>query len=179
MENTIKTAILGGGCFWCTEAIFEDLKGVISVIPGYAGGDMNNPTYKDICNCGTGHAEVIKIAFDPCQITYKTLLEVFFATHDPTTPHQQGNDVGEQYRSMIFFTDDSQRKDAQDFMNKINGSGKFHKPIVTQIQPIEKFYTAEEYHHKYFDKNPGQPYCSSVIAPKIKKFREKYSYLLR
>lgn len=179
MNNKIKTAVFGGGCFWCTEAIFQDLKGVISVMPGYAGGFMNNPTYKEVCEGNTGHAEVIRIEFDSSIITYKTLLEVFFATHDPTTLNQQGNDVGEQYRSIILFTDDSQKKNAQDFIRGMDNSKNFEKSIVTQVKPLERFYTAEEYHKKYFDRNFGQPYCSSVIGPKIKKFREKYSHLLK
>lgn len=179
MDNTIKTAIFGGGCFWCTEAIFQDLKGVISVVPGFSGGAMDSPTYKDICNGGTGHAEVIKIAFNPSQIAYKTLLEIFFATHDPTTPNQQGNDVGDQYRSIIFYEDNGQKKDAQDFIREMEDAKSYDHPVVTQIQPLEKFFAAEEYHKNYFNKNPGQPYCSSVIGPKIKKFKKRYLHLLK
>ena len=176
MENTIKTAILGGGCFWCTEAIFEDLKGVISVIPGYAGGDMNNPTYKDICNGGTGHAEVIKIAFDPCQITYKTLLEVFFATHDPTTLNRQGNDTGTQYRSIILYTAPEQKDGAERFIAELDKEGE---KVVTELKPFEAFYEAEKYHHNYYQKNPEKTYCQIVINPKLEKVQEEFDKLLK
>jgi len=176
MDN-IETAVLGGGCFWCTEAVFQNLKGVTSVLPGYTGGSVPNPTYEMVCDGGTGHIEAAEIKFDPSVISYENLLEVFFATHDPTTMNRQGNDVGEQYRSAIFFTTDQQKSEAEKFIASIQKD--YDRPIVTQIRPLEKFYVAENYHQDYFNRNPGNPYCSAVISPKLKKFKEKFPQLLK
>lgn len=176
MENS-ETAIFGGGCFWCTEAIFQNLKGVETVLPGYSGGHAPNPTYEQVCEGGTGHAEVTKIEFDPTIIKFEVLLEVFFATHDPTTLNRQGGDVGEQYRSVIFYTTPQQKQIAE---NYIKGAQKdFASPIVTQLLPFDKFYEAENYHQNYFAKNPGKAYCQVVINPKLEKFKKKFADLLK
>ena len=177
-DSQKKIAIFGGGCFWCTEAVFEELRGVISIIPGYAGGTTENPTYEEVSSGRTGHAEVIKIEYDAGQISYQDLLTVFFATHDPTTPNQQGNDRGTQYRSMILYTDDGQKTQAQDFIKKLNESTSEGKPIVTEIKPFGRFYDAENYHHEYYRNNKFQPYCQIVINPKLKKLEEKFAGLL-
>jgi peptide-methionine (S)-S-oxide reductase len=169
-----EIATLGGGCFWCTEAVFSELKGVEKVRPGYSGGMVRNPSYEQVCTDTTGHAEVIQITYDPSVISYKDILRVFFSVHDPTTPNRQGNDVGTQYRSVIFFHDDVQRKDAKEIMDEIAKSGIWVKPIVTELVPFKEFYEAEEYHHDYFKRNPSQPYCQVVIAPKVAKFRKHY-----
>lgn len=179
--NTGKNqiAVLAGGCFWCLEAVFEDLKGVISVMPGYAGGRKDEPTYEEVSSGNTGHAEVIKIEFDPSIISYRDLLAIFFDIHDPTSLNRQGNDVGEQYRSAIFWTNEFQKKEAKDFIKELASGGNYEKPIVTEIEPLDKFWTAEEYHKHYFKNNPKEPYCSLVIVPKIKKVREKYAGFLK
>ena len=171
-------AVFGGGCFWCTEAIFKMLKGIKSVTPGYAGGLSENPTYKDVSAGRTGHAEVIKIEYDPNQISFYDLLTVFFATHDPTTPNRQGADVGTQYRSIILFSDEEQKTEAEKFIQELNASDSRGAPIVTEIKPLEKFYGAEDDHKDYFAKNPGNPYCEVVINPKLKKVQEKFAKLL-
>lgn len=175
MENT-HTAVFGGGCFWCTEALFNELKGVVSVMPGYAGGTKSDPTYEEVCSGTTGHAEVIKIEFDPEQIKYSDLLTVFFATHDPTTPNQQGNDVGTQYRSVVLYTSEDQKVIAENFISNLNVDGA---KVVTQIQPLNKFWPAEDYHVRYYEKNIDQPYCQVVISPKMDKLREKFNALLK
>lgn len=175
MKNEI--AVFGGGCFWCTEAIFQMLKGVISVIPGYAGGTTENPTYYDVSERNTGHAEVIKIEFDPSVIPYSDLLEIFWNTHNPTLLNRQGNDVGTQYRSIILYSSEEQKKTAEESLKKI--SGQFSEPIVTEIKPLVKFYQAEDYHKDYYNSNPGNQYCEIVISPKLQKFREKYSNKLK
>lgn len=172
-----ETAVFAGGCFWCTEAIFQGLKGVTSVLPGYSGGTVANPTYEQICDGNTGHAEATQIEFDPNVISYEVLLEVFFATHDPTTMNRQGNDVGPQYRSVIFYTSPEQKQAAEKSIQMAQKD--FDRPIVTQIQPLDKFYVAENYHQNYFKNNPGNPYCQVVINPKLKKLREKFSNLLQ
>lgn len=169
--NTTALATFGGGCFWCTEAVFERVKGVQSAINGYAGGAKENPTYREVCNETTGHAEVIQVQYDPKQVPYETLLEIFFDTHDPTTMNRQGADQGTQYRSIILYHDDAQKQAAE----KVKRAAALrHKdPITTQIEPLKKFYPAEEYHQDYFAKNPNAPYCAFVIRPKLQKFLKK------
>ena len=174
MENQ-ETAILGAGCFWCVEAIFQKLKGVISVEPGYAGGSVANPSYEAVCTGKTGHAEVAKIIFNPKIISYEQLLKVFWEIHDPTTVNRQGNDVGEQYRSVIFYTTSEQKKIAEKVKSKLNKSGYYEKPIVTQIEPLIHFYEAEDYHKNYYENNKDKPYCRFVISPKVKKFEKLFS----
>ncbi len=173
-----KIAVFGGGCFWCAEAVFEELRGVISIMPGYAGGVGENPTYEEVSSGRTGHAEVIKIEYDPDQIGYQDLLTVFFATHDPTTPNQQGNDIGTQYRSMILYTDDEQKTQAGEFIKQLNESTPEGKPIVTEIKFLDRFYDAENYHREYYRKNTSKPYCQIVINPKLKKLEETFASLL-
>ncbi len=175
--NNLQTAVFGGGCFWCTEAVFDQLKGVESVMPGYAGGTVENPTYEQVCSGRTGHAEVIKIEYDPSQITFEDLLTVFFATHNPTTKDRQGNDVGTQYRSSIFYTTEEQKKAAEAYIKAVDeGPGD---PIVTEVKPLDTFYEAEEYHRKYFENNKTQAYCQVIISPKVDKLQEKFANLLK
>lgn len=176
MEIKTQTTIFGGGCFWCTEAIFAELWGVISVLSGYAGGTMPDPTYEQVCGGDTGHAEVIKVEFDPEQISYDDLLTVFFATHDPTTLNKQGNDIGTQYRSIILYTSEAQKEEAGKFIEELNKEGK---QVVTELKPLDKFYPAEEYHRRYFKKNPAKAYCQAVISPKLEKLRQKFEKLLK
>jgi len=174
MENTTnqtETATLGGGCFWCTEAIYQMLPGVKSVASGYAGGTTENPTYKDVCTGRTGHAEVIQIEFDPKQVSYDKILETFWQAHDPTTLNRQGGDAGTQYRSIILYNGDTQRLAAE--KSKADAQKHFDKPIVTEIVPLKKFYKAEGYHQNYFRSNSDQPYCRAVILPKVEKFEKK------
>ena len=175
----IQSAFLGGGCFWCTEALFKRLRGVIKVVPGYAGGDKPNPTYEQVCTGDTGHAEVIKIDFDSEQISFETLLDVFFSVHDPTTLNRQGNDIGTQYRSTILFADPEQEKIARAKISRLTAEGVYVNPIVTELKPLEKFYEAEEYHHDYFVKNPDKAYCQLIINPKLKKLKDKWEYLMK
>ncbi|MDD4989139.1 MAG: peptide-methionine (S)-S-oxide reductase MsrA [Candidatus Pacebacteria bacterium] len=177
--NTIETAVIGGGCFWCTEAVFKMLAGVSSVLPGYAGGEKPNPTYEEVCGGKTGHAEVIQIKFDPMQVKFEDLLTVFFASHDPTTKNRQGNDVGPQYRSIILYTTPEQKTKAENFIKELNHSNPSGLPIVTEIKPLEKFYEAENYHQNYFARNPGNPYCEIVINPKLEKVQQKFADLLK
>ena len=174
-KSLSQIAVLGGGCFWCTEATFQMLRGVISVVPGYAGGLSPSPTYEAVCGGKTGHAEVIKIEFDPEKISYTDLLTVFFAIHDPTTLNRQGNDVGTQYRSIILYTGENQRKVAEKFIKKLNDNGM---KVVTELKPLEKFYEAETYHRNYFKKNPEKAYCQIVINPKLEKVKERFSELI-
>ncbi|KKS93664.1 MAG: Peptide methionine sulfoxide reductase MsrA [Parcubacteria group bacterium GW2011_GWE2_43_12] len=174
-----EIAVFGGGCFWCTEAVFKGLRGVIAVMPGYAGGTIDNPTNEQVCSGKTGHAEVIRIEFDPSVISYPDLLNVFFATHDPTTMNKQGNDVGTQYRSVIFANSDEQAREAKKVIDELNNSGNFDSPIVTQVEPLTNFYEAEEYHKDYYAKNPAAGYCQMVISPKLAKFRASYKDLLK
>lgn len=171
-SGLLETATLGGGCFWCIEAIFQDLQGVVSVESGYTGGRVTNPTYREICSGTTGHAEVIRVTFDPAIITYREILEIFFTFHDPTTLNRQGNDVGTQYRSAIFFHSPEQKTIAEEV--KTFASDIWDDPIVTEITPSGAFYKAEDYHQNYFKDHQTQPYCNIVIAPKVKKFRDKY-----
>jgi peptide-methionine (S)-S-oxide reductase len=179
MTDTVKTAVLGGGCFWCTEAVFSRLKGVLKVTPGYAGGNTDKPTYQQVCGGTTGHAEVNKIDFDPSIISYTGLLEVFFHVHDPTTLNRQGNDVGEQYRSIILYSDDEQKVQAESFINELKSGGEFKSTIVTEVKPLTVFYEAEDYHQGYYENNSGQPYCQAIIAPKLGKFRKSYLKLIK
>lgn len=169
-------AVFGGGCFWCTEAVFQSLKGVEDVKPGYAGGTLPNSTYDQVCTGKTGHAEATKITFDPSEITYNDLLTVFFATHDPTTLNRQGADVGTQYRSAIFFTTPEQEVEAKKFIKKLNQSGP---KIVTEVTPLSEFYFAEDYHQNYYEAHKDEPYCVAVISPKLEKLQEKFSELLK
>jgi len=176
---SVQKATLGGGCFWCLEAVFQQLRGVTEVQPGYAGGHVPNPTYEQVCTGTTGHAEVVQITFDPDVITYRELLDVFFSIHDPTTPDRQGDDVGPQYRSIILYHDDEQRRIAEEVIRELEQSGAWSDPIVTQVVPLEAFYPAEEYHKDYFRRNPERAYCRLVIAPKVEKFRRRFSDKLK
>ncbi|RIV68835.1 peptide-methionine (S)-S-oxide reductase MsrA [Flagellimonas aequoris] len=178
-NTTLETAIFAGGCFWCTEAVFQRLKGVESVVPGYTGGTIKNPAYREICTGRTGHAEAIKITFDPSQVSYTELLEVFFATHDPTTLNRQGNDVGTQYRSEIFCTNPEQKELAEQFIALLEKEDIFASPIVTAISEEKPFYLAEEEHHNYYNDHHQQPYCQVIIDPKIKKLNTYFSKKLQ
>lgn len=175
----VETAVFGGGCFWCTEAVFQMLKGVEKVESGYAGGSMDDPTYEDVSSSTTGHAEVIRVTYDPAVISYDDLLMVFFGSHDPTTPNRQGADVGEQYRSIIFYQTEDERAEAEKKIDEINKSLKDGTRVVTQLIPFEKFYKAEDYHQNYFKTNTSAPYCQLVIEPKIDKVRERFAELLK
>ena len=175
----MKKATFGSGCFWCTEAVFQDLAGVESVVSGYAGGHIKNPAYREVCEGRTGHAEVVQITYDPAVISFETLLEVFWKTHDPTTLNRQGNDVGTQYRSVIYYHDEEQQELAQQYKDKLNASGAFASPIITEISPMDTFYAAEAYHQNYFKNNPGQGYCSFVIRPKVDKFKQVFGEKLK
>lgn len=174
-----ELATVGGGCFWCTEAVFQQVEGVEKVVSGYAGGHIANPTYEAVCGKKTGHAEVVQITFDPAVISYRDLLNVFFGTHDPTTPNRQGNDAGPQYRSAIFFHTPEQERTAHEVIAQLEVEAIFSAPIVTEIAPLPEFYPAEEYHQDYYRNNPMQPYCAFVTAPKVAKFREKFAHLRR
>ena len=176
--RTTKIAVFGGGCFWCTEAVFKMLKGIVSVMPGYAGGTTANPTYENVCTGRTGHAEVIKIEYDPEKISFRTLLTIFFATHDPTMPNRQGADVGTEYRSIILYTDEDQHKEALAFIDELNASSKEGQTIVTEIKPLTAFYPAEKYNQDFYNKNPQSPYCQIVINPKLQKVQEQFAELL-
>ena len=173
MKET-ELATLAGGCFWCLEAVFEQLRGVTKVQSGYAGGHVANPSYEAVCTGTTGHAEVVQVAFDPAIVSYRDLLGVFFTLHDPTTLNAQGGDVGTQYRSAIFYHDDGQRRVAEEAVRELEAEHVFDDPIVTEIVPLPAFYPAEEYHKEYYRRNPNQPYCRAVIAPKVAKLRSKY-----
>jgi len=175
----LETAVFGGGCFWCLEAVFQRLPGVKSVESGYMGGRVENPTYKQVCTGTTGHAEVVRVTFDPSQISYRDLLEVFFAIHDPTTIDRQGNDVGTQYRSAIFYNSDEQRLEAEKVIAELTAAGEFSAPIVTAIGPAAAFFVAEGYHQNYFNDNSNQPYCRFIIAPKLEKFRKAFAEKLK
>lgn len=178
MRDT-DTATLGTGCFWCTEAIFQQLKGVLKVTSGYSGGKEVNPTYKDVSTGTTGHAEVIQIVYDPAEISFDELLEVFWQTHDPTTLNRQGNDVGPQYRSAIFYHNNEQKSKAEKYKKELDESGAFEKPIVTEISPYTAFYKAEDYHQDYYNNNGSQPYCYYVIRPKLEKFQKVFKNKIR
>ena len=175
MENKTEVAVFGGGCFWCTEAVFAQLEGVVSVVPGYAGGYTENPTYYQVCDETTGHAEVSKLQFDPGQISYKDLLAVFFAPHDPTTLNQQGADRGARYRSVILYANDEQKEQAESFVKELSASGALGRPIVTELTQLEEFYEAEPEHKEYYLRNAASMYCQLVINPKVEKVREKFA----
>jgi peptide-methionine (S)-S-oxide reductase len=175
----LETAVFGGGCFWCLEAVFQRLPGVRSVESGYMGGRVENPTYKQVCTGTTGHAEVVRVSFDPSQISYRELLAVFFAIHDPTTRDRQGNDVGTQYRSVIFYNSDEQRREAEEVIAELTAAREFSAPIVTAVEPAVAFFVAEDYHQNYFNENSQQPYCQFIIAPKLEKFRKAFAEKLK
>lgn len=179
MNNKFQIAIFAGGCFWCTEAIFRSLRGVANVTSGYAGGEMDKPSYEDVGSGATGHAEAVKIEFNPEEISYRDLLEVFFATHNPTTRNRQGADVGTQYRSVIFFVNDEQKEEAGLYIAELEEKKEFDVPIVTEVLPYKNFYTAEEYHQKYYESKPDAPYCQIVVSPKLAKLRQKFSRLVK
>src|SRR5687767_3524353 len=173
-ERSGELATLGGGCFWCLEAVYKELRGVGRVVSGYAGGSVENPTYRQVCEGTTGHAEVVQITFDPSEVSYLELLEVFFTIHDPTTLNRQGGDVGTQYRSAIFYHTPAQRETAEQAIAAFGAAQVWDAPIVTEVVPLETFYPAEDYHQDYFEKNPSQPYCRAVVAPKVSKFRKHF-----
>jgi peptide-methionine (S)-S-oxide reductase len=174
-----ETATLGGGCFWCIEAVFNELKGVERAVSGYAGGRRANPTYEQVCTGATNHAEVVQVTFDPREISFKEVLEVFFTVHDPTTLNRQGADAGTQYRSVIFYHDEQQKAVAGQVVEEITAAQIWDAPIVTEITPLPEFYEAEDYHQDYFKKNPAQGYCRAVVAPKVSKFRQRYQDKLK
>jgi len=173
--RTTETATFGTGCFWCTEAVFQQLKGVLKVSSGYSGGHVDNPTYKEVCEGTTGHAEVIQVVYDPSVISYDTLLEAFWQSHDPTTLNRQGNDVGPQYRSVVFYHNAGQKEKAEKYKARLEAEKVFDKPIVTEISPFSKFYVAENYHQDYYNQNGSQPYCYYVIRPKLEKFKKVFA----
>jgi peptide-methionine (S)-S-oxide reductase len=175
----LERATLGAGCFWCVEAIFRRLEGVEAVDPGYSGGTLERPAYEQVCTGKTGHAEVCQIMFDPSRVSYETILEVFWMTHDPTTKNRQGNDIGMQYRSVIFFHNNKQRKLAEEYKTKLDAAKIWEHPILTEIVPYERFWPAEEYHRDYYANNPGQSYCAYVIAPKVEKFQKAFNSRLK
>ena len=174
MNKKLAMATFGNGCFWCTEAIFQQLKGVSGVLPGYTGGKVKNPTYKEVCTGTTGHAEAIQITYDPEVISYRELLDVFFYTHDPTTLNRQGNDIGTQYRSAIFYHDDGQKREAMKIVSELTAEKVYEDPIVTEVTAFDVFYVAEDYHKNYYNNNKNQGYCRAVINPKLDKFVKKY-----
>ncbi len=177
--NKKETAVFGGGCFWCTEAVFKMMKGISSVLPGYAGGSTLNPIYAEVSQGTTGHAEVVHIEYDPSMVSYKSLLTVFFGSHDPTTLNQQGHDVGTQYRSVVFYTSLDQKKEAEEFIADMNASNKAGAPVVTQVEPLEKFYAAEDYHKDYYANHENAGYCQVVINPKLEKVQKEFANLLK
>jgi peptide-methionine (S)-S-oxide reductase len=174
MTDSTQTTTLAGGCFWCLEAVFDDLRGVLSVESGYSGGQTPNPTYRDVCAGVTGHAEVVRIAFDPNLLSFNDLLRVFFSIHDPTTLNRQGADVGTQYRSAIFYHDQTQKQAAEEIIAELQAAQLWPNPIVTEVSPLTNYYPAEDYHQEYFTNNPNQPYCAAVVAPKVTKFRKQF-----
>jgi peptide-methionine (S)-S-oxide reductase len=173
-EQSTELATLAGGCFWCLEAIYKELRGVRGVVSGYAGGHVESPTYREVCEGTTGHAEVVQVSFDSSAVSYKELLEVFFTIHDPTTLNRQGGDVGTQYRSAVFYHGPEQRETAEQVIAEMSAARVWDSPIVTEVVPLDKFYPAEGYHQDYFEKNPTQPYCRAVVAPKVSKFRKLF-----
>jgi len=174
-----SVAVFGGGCFWCLEAVYEEMEGVERVVSGYAGGETKNPTYEQVCDGETGHAEVVRIEFDPQLTSYEKLLDVFFTIHDPTSQNRQGADIGSQYRSVILYRDQAQKESAERKIAELQSSGRFQRRIVTEVVPLEAFYPAEAYHQDYFEKNPRAAYCQAVVAPKVLKFRELFPENLR
>lgn len=179
LPGNLQVATFGNGCFWCTEAVFQQLEGVVKVESGYSGGQVKNPTYKQVCTGTTGHAEVIQITYDPQKISFEELLEVFWKTHDPTTLNRQGADVGTQYRSAVFYHTDEQRRLAEEYKKKLDASGAFPRPIVTEITAFSEFYKAEDYHQNYYKENGEQPYCQIVIRPKLEKFEQVFAKKLK
>lgn len=179
MTGRTELATLAGGCFWCTEAVFDELEGVLHVTPGYAGGHVPSPTYEQVCTGTTGHAEAVQLTFDPKRISYRELLEVFFSVHDPTTPNRQGPDVGHQYRSAIFTHSAEQEREAREVIAELTRQRVWPRPIVTEVVPFTNFYPAEEYHREYYRRHPEQAYCATVIAPKLEKFRQRYRNRLK
>ncbi len=179
MTMKTETATLAGGCFWCLEAVYQELDGVTGIVSGYTGGHVKNPTYEQVCSKETGHAEVVQVTYDPSRLSYREVLEVFFSIHDPTTLNRQGNDVGSQYRSAIFTHDDTQREVADAIIKELTAEHAYADPIVTEVVPLGEFYPAEKYHQNYYRQNTTQPYCSYVISPKIAKFRKKFASRLR
>jgi peptide-methionine (S)-S-oxide reductase len=179
MNANLQTATLAGGCFWCLEAVYDELKGVHSVESGYAGGHVDNPSYRAVCSGTTGHAEVVQLRFDPNVVSYRDLLNVFFTIHDPTTLNRQGADIGTQYRSAIFYHDEEQKKIAEEVIRDLNAQKIWDNPIVTEVTTFDKFYVAEDYHQEYFARNPYQPYCQVVVAPKVSKFRKHFLEMLK
>jgi peptide-methionine (S)-S-oxide reductase len=177
--SATQTATLAGGCFWCLEAVFDDLKGVLSVESGYSGGTVVNPSYQAVCTGATGHAEVVRVEFDPQVISFADLLRVFFSIHDPTTLNRQGADVGTQYRSAIFYHDDDQKQTAQEVIRELGAADLWPDPIVTEVSALVNYYPAEDYHQEYFANNPAQPYCAAVVAPKVAKFRKQFMERLK
>ena len=177
--STEQTATLGGGCFWCLEAVYQEMEGVRGVMSGYMGGHAANPTYRQVCGGDTGHVEVVQVTFDAGAVSYEDILEVFFAIHDPTSRDRQGNDAGSQYRSVIFYNDDAQRIAAEAMISRLTSERAFSTPIVTEVRPATAFYPAEDYHQRYFANNPDQPYCAFVVSPKVQKFRRKFPSRLR
>lgn len=176
-QENLNYITFGGGCFWCVEGVFENLKGVESIVSGYSGGHKNNPTYQEVCTGETGHAEVVKIGYDPSIISYAQMMDVFFFLHDPTQLNRQGNDIGTQYRSIIFYQTEEEKKQAEQALKDSEASGRWKGKYVTQIEKLEKFWPAEQYHQGYYDANPNQPYCSAVIGPKVAKFKAHYGAL--
>jgi peptide-methionine (S)-S-oxide reductase len=179
MSNQFETATLAGGCFWCLEAVFDEIKGIESVESGYSNGHVMNPSYRDVCNGNTGHAEVIRVKFDPSIISFRDLLNVFFAIHDPTTKNRQGGDVGVQYRSAIFYHSPEQKVVAEQTISELNAQKIWNSPIVTEVTAVNNYFVAEDYHQEYFARNQNQPYCQAVVAPKVSKFRKHYLELLK
>jgi len=179
MDSKTQTTTFGSGCFWCTEAVFLDVKGVKEVVSGYMGGKTKNPTYEEVCTGLTGHAEVIQLKYDPVQVSYEDLLEIFWNTHDPTTLNRQGNDEGTQYRSIVFFHNEEQKKIAEQYKKQLTASGIFKQPIVTEITAASAFYKAEGYHQNYFSLNPQQSYCQYIIRPKVEKFKKQFASKLK
>jgi len=177
--HATQIAVFAGGCFWCTETLFARLRGVVSATPGYAGGTVPNPTYEQVCSGTTGHAEAAKIEFDPAVISYEDLLTIFFFTHDPTTLNRQGNDIGTQYRSAIFYTNEGQKVEADRFIRTLEDNHAYDKPIVTHVEPLSLFYEAEDYHKNYYEHHKNQPYCDLIIGPKIEKLEKRYASMLR
>lgn len=175
VANETRLATLGGGCFWCLEAVYQEVDGVTGIVSGYAGGHVPNPTYEQVCGKETGHAEVVQLSYDPARVSYRTLLEVFFAIHDPTTHDRQGNDVGPQYRSVIFTHDEEQARDARAIIDELSAEHVFPAPIVTEVAPLPVFYPAEAYHQDYYRQHTRQPYCAFVIAPKLAKYRKHFT----
>jgi peptide-methionine (S)-S-oxide reductase len=174
-----EIATLGGGCFWCVEAVYLEAAGITSAVSGYMGGDTKNPTYEEVCSGSSGHVEVVQLKFDPAVITFHDVLEIFFATHDPTTLNRQGNDAGTQYRSVIFYHSPEQQAAANEVIRELNAEKSFSDPIVTAVEPAQEFYPAENYHQQYFENHPNQPYCAFVVSPKVQKFRKKFAQRLR